>query len=241
MPFRDISRGRDMFSPIKNTKVYEQVIDQIKDMIDKGTLKKGDKLPSERDLVEQLAVSRASIREALRALEVIGLIECRQGEGNYIKSSFQDNLFEPLSIMFMLEGSNQEQIWELRKIMEVEASGLAAKRINNEQLKELKEIIQRLMDCEDEDINAEIDKEFHYKIAECSGNILIFNILSTVSILVDHFIKDARKLILVKEGNKEILFSQHKEIYLSMEKHSSAAARKAMREHLDFANKYKSK
>jgi len=230
-----------MFSPIKNTKVYEQVIDQIKEMIDKGTLKKGDKLPSERDLVEQLKVSRASIREAIRALEVIGLIDCRQGEGNYIKSSFQDNLFEPLSIMFMLEGRNQEDIWELRKIMEVEASGLAAKRISEEQLKELKEIVESFVNCEDEDINAEIDKKFHYKIAECSGNVLIFNILSTVSNLVDHFIEDARKLILAQQENKDILFSQHEEIYLAMKKHSSTAARKAMREHLDFANKYKNK
>lgn len=230
-----------MFSPIRSTKVYEQVIDQIKDMIDKGTLKKGDKLPSERDLVQQLEVSRASIREALRALEVIGLIECRQGQGNYIKANFQDNLFEPLSIMFMLEGSKPDDIWELRKIMEVEAAGLASKRITREQLDELREIVESFMNCKDEDIDAKIDNEFHYKIAECSGNILIYNILRTVSTLVDHFIKDARKLILAHEGNKEILFQQHKEIYLAMEKHSSADARKAMREHLDFSNKFKIK
>ncbi|GCD08692.1 FadR/GntR family transcriptional regulator [Clostridium tagluense] len=230
-----------MFSPIKNTKVYEQVIAQIKDMIDKGILKKGDKLPSERNLVQQLMVSRASIREALRALEVIGLIECRQGEGNYIKTSFQDNLFEPLSIMFMLEGSDPEAIWELRKIMEVEAAGLASKRITCEQLSQLKEITEKFMNCGDENINAEIDKQFHYKISECSGNVLIFNILKTVSTLVDHFIVDARKLILAHKENKEILFNQHNEIYLSMEKHSSAGARKAMREHLDFANKYMKK
>lgn len=227
-----------MFSPIKNTKVYEQVIYQIKDMIDKGILKKGDKLPSERDLVEQLQVSRTSIREALRSLEVIGLIECRQGEGNYIKSNFEDNLFEPLSIMFMLEESNSDEICELRKIMEVEASGLAAKRITDEQLNELKEITQSFINCNDEDMCAEIDKKFHYKIAECSGNILIFNILRTVSNLIDHFIKDARKLILAQQENKEILFLQHQAIYLSMEKHSSQDVRKAMREHLDFANKY---
>ena len=199
-----------MFSPIKSTKVYEQVIDQIEGMIDKGTLKKGDKLPSERDLVEQLKVSRTSIREALRALEVIGLIECRQGQGNYIKASFQDNLFEPLSIMFMLEGSNPEEIWELRKIMEVEAVGLASNRITSEQLKELKDITESFMNCENEAIDTEIDKNFHYKIAECSGNILLFNILKTVSTLVDHFIKDARKLILTKQGNKEILFCNTK-------------------------------
>ncbi|MBX4264810.1 FadR/GntR family transcriptional regulator [Clostridium estertheticum] len=231
-----------MFSPIKSTKVYEQVIDQIKNMIDQGMLKKGDKLPSERSLVQQLEVSRASIREALRALEVIGLIDCRQGEGSYIKESFQDNLFEPLSIMFMLEGSNQEEIWELRKIIEVEAAGLAAKRITNEQLNELSEITKRFMNSEgdEEAVTAEIDKEFHYKIAECSGNVLIFDILKTVATLVDHFIKDARKLIIVHEGNKEILFSQHNKIYLSIERHSSVEARKAMRIHLDFANKYKS-
>ncbi|MBX4261867.1 FadR family transcriptional regulator [Clostridium estertheticum] len=231
-----------MFSPIKSTKVYEQVIDQIKNMIDQGALKKGDKLPSERNLVQQLEVSRASIREALRALEVIGLIDCRQGEGSYIKTSFQDNLFEPLSIMFMLEGSNKEEIWELRKIMEVEAAGLAAKRITGGQLNELGEITKRFMNSqgEAEAVTAEIDKEFHYKIAECSGNVLIFDILKTVATLVDHFIKDARKLIIVHEGNKEILFSQHNEIYLAIEGHSSVDARKAMREHLDFANKYKS-
>lgn len=227
-----------MFSPIKNTKVYEQVIDQIKDMIDKGTLKKGDKLPSERDLVEQLQVSRASIREALRALEVIGLIECRQGEGNFIKSSFQDNLFEPLSIMFMLEEINPEAILELRKIIEVEASGLAAKRITNEQLKKLKEIMKRFENCEDEEINTIIDEEFHYKIAEYSGNVLIFNIFRTVSTLVDDFIKDARKLIIAQQENKEVLFLQHNEIFSAIEIHSSEAARKAMREHLDYTNKY---
>ena len=76
-----------MFISVKNKKVYEEVIEQIKDMIYNGILKKGDKLPSERDMVEELQVSRTSVREALRSLEVIGLIESRQGEGNFIKES----------------------------------------------------------------------------------------------------------------------------------------------------------
>lgn len=230
-----------MFNPIKNTKVYEQVIDQIKDMIEEGMLKKGDRLPSERSLVEQLQVSRASIREALRALEVIGLIECKQGEGNYIKTSFEDNLLEPLSIMYMLEGSNPKEIWELRKIMEVEAVGLAAKRVTDEQLKELNELLLSFNVNEDEAINAEIDKQFHYKIAECSGNILIFNILRSVSVLIDDFIKGIRIIILTEKENREVLLLQHKEIYSAIEKHSSADARKAMREHLDYANEYMEK
>lgn len=227
-----------MFNPIKSTKVYEQVIDQIKDMINEGTLKKGDRLPSERSLVEQLQVSRASIREALSALEVIGLIECRQGGGNYIKTNFEDNLLEPLAIMYTLEGSNPEEIWELRKIMEVEAVGLAAKRINDEHLMELKELLQRFDINKDETYNTEIDKQFHYKIAECSGNILIYNILKTVSALVEDFIKDIRRIILTDKENWDVLFSQHQNIYLAIEKHSSAESRQAMREHLDYANRY---
>lgn len=230
-----------MFNPIKNTKVYEQVIDQIKEMIAEGTLKKGDRLPSERSLVEQLQVSRASIREALRALEVIGLVECKQGEGNYIKTGFEDNLLEPLSIMYRLEGSSPNEIWELRKIMEVEAVGLAAKRANDIQLEELRELLQSFDDNEDETFNAEIDKQFHYKLAECSGNILIYNILKTVSVLVEDFIKGARTKILKEKENKKVLFKQHKAIFLAVEKHSSIDARKAMREHLDYAMEYMEK
>lgn len=227
-----------MFNPIKSTRVYEQVIEQIKDMIKKGTLKKGDRLPSERSLVEQLQVSRASIREALSALEVIGLVECRQGEGNYIKTTFEDNLLEPLSVMYMLEGGNPEEIWELRKIMEVEAAGLASKKISEAQLKELEELLSGFDIGRDEAYNAEIDKLLHYKIAECSGNILIYNILKTVSILVEDFIKDIRQTILTDKENWNVLFSQHKEIFLAIERHSSVDARKAMREHLDYANAY---
>jgi GntR family transcriptional repressor for pyruvate dehydrogenase complex len=227
-----------MFNPIKNTKVYEQVIDQIKDMIAEGTLKKGDKLPSERSLVEQLQVSRASLREALRALEVIGLIECKQGEGNYIKTNFEDNLLEPLSIMYRLEGSHPKEIWELRKIIEVEAIGLAAKRINDVQLRELKELLDSFNDDKDEVYNAEIDKQFHYKIAECSGNILIYNILRTVSVLVEDYIKDIRTIILTEQENKEVLIQQHKNMFLAIKKHSSSEGRKEMREHLDFAYAY---
>lgn len=230
-----------MFNPIKSTRVYEQVIDQIKAMIKNGTLKKGDKLPSERTLVEQLQVSRASIREAFSALEVIGLIECRHGGGNYIKASFEDNLLEPLSVMYMLEGSNPEQIWELRKIMEVEAVGLAAKRISGVQLEELKELLSSFDIDRDEAYNAEIDKQFHYKIAECSGNVLIYNILKSVSVLVEDFIKDIRRIILNDRENWEVLFSQHKEIYTAIERRSSTDARKAMAKHLDYANTYMDK
>ena len=89
-----------MSTPIRNPKAYDQVIEVIKDKIKKGKIKKGDKLPSEREMAESLGLSRASVREALRALEVIGLIESIQGAGNYIRTNFDNSLIEPLSLMF---------------------------------------------------------------------------------------------------------------------------------------------
>ncbi len=226
-----------MFSPIKNTKVYEQVIDQIKDMIVNGNLKKGDKLPSERELVEQLQVSRTSIREALRALQIIGLIECKQGEGNFIKESFESSLYEPLSIMFMLQESTPEEILELRKVMEIETAALAAKRIDDDELEHMKSLIMQFKNNNDDSSNGvKIDKEFHYLIAQSTKNLLILNILNAVSLLIDSFIKDARKKILSVEDNRDVLLQQHVDIYNALKEHNQKDAAMCMRKHLDFTN-----
>lgn len=226
-----------MFSPIKNTKVYEQVIEQIKNMIIDGTLKKGDKLPSERELVEHLQVSRTSIREALRALQIIGLVECRQGEGNYIRESFENSLFEPLSMMFMLQKSSPSEIMEIRKIIEVETAALAAQRITDEELQHMKVLLDSINSNNEVD-NVKIDKEFHYKVAKASRNYLIINILNAISSLMDEVIKDARRRILVDEDNKEVLFKQHDDIYKGLKSRNPKKASEAMKKHLDFANEY---
>ncbi|MCY6484589.1 FadR/GntR family transcriptional regulator [Clostridium aestuarii] len=222
-----------MFIPIKNTKVYEQVIEQIKGMISDGTLKRGDKLPSERDLVQQLGVSRASIREALRALDIIGLIESRQGEGNFIRESFENGLVEPLSIMFMLNESKPKEIFELRKVMEIETAALAAKRISESELEVLKDLVNKMENSNDEEIKVKIDKKFHYTIAHASGNFVIFNILNTLSTLIDAFIKDARKEILRKDKNKNTINTQHEAIYNALKEHNPGEAATVMRKHME--------
>lgn len=227
-----------MFSPIKNTKVYEQVIDQIKDMILNGDLKKGDKLPSERELVEHLQVSRTSIREALRALQIIGLIECKQGEGNYIRDNTDNSLFEPLSIMFMLQDGNPEEIIEVRQIIEVETAAMAAQKITKDELESLDILIKALKNTTDENDNVKIDKKFHYEIARASKNFIIVNILNAISSLIDSYIQGARRKILETEQNKELLLKQHVDIYEALKVRNSKKAAEAMRKHLEFANEY---
>ena len=230
-----------MLNPIKNTKVYEQVIEQIKGMIVDGTLKKGDKLPSERDLVEQLQVSRTSIREALRAMEIIGLIDCKQGGGNFVREDFKNNLFEPLSIMFMLEKGDPMEIIEVRKIIEVETAVLAAERITQEELDSLRIIVEGLKQSTNEEEAVKIDKRFHYEIARASKNKLIITILNAISSLIDAYIKDARMKILLEEENRTLLSYQHEKVYIALKNHNSAEAAEAMKQHLDFANEYMSK
>ncbi|MDC4427159.1 GntR family transcriptional regulator, partial [Acinetobacter baumannii] len=156
-------------------------VEQIKSMVEDEILKKGDKLPSERVMAEDLGVSRASVREALRALEVVGLIESKQGAGNYIKEDFGGLISEPLSIMFMLQGSDPIDIFELREVIELETVVLAARKITDTQLEGIKDILNELKENFDEDQNVILDKKFHYMIAEASGNKLIIDVLEVLS------------------------------------------------------------
>lgn len=218
-----------MLFPIKNAKVYEIVIEQIKDIVKRGELKCGDKLPSERDLCDQLKVSRTSVREALRALEMIGLIESRHGEGNFIKENVENSLHEPLSILFLLLGRNSEDVLELRKIIEPESAALAAKNISNEQLTELKEIMVQVNCCLDVETLLSLDKKFHYLILQASGNHLISTIMFSLSSLIETYIQD----LIDDEVNKNSIISQHREIFEALESRDSNAAFIAIRKHLE--------
>ncbi|SCZ00733.1 FadR/GntR family transcriptional regulator [Alkaliphilus peptidifermentans] len=225
-----------MFVPVKSTKVYEHVIKQIQNMIANGELKRGDKLPSERQLAEQLMVSRTSVREALRALQIIGLIEVRQGDGNFIKDSFDKCLFEPLSVIFMLNESRPEEIVDLRRIIEMETAALAAKRITDDEIIILGNLIKQLKeygDLDDEKNSVKVDKEFHYMIAQAAKNYLLMSILNVISALMDDFIEDARGIILINQKNKAVLLEQHENIFKAIANRDPKAASEAMNEHIN--------
>lgn len=227
-----------MFTPIKNTKVYEQVVNQIKQMIVEGALKKGDKLPTERDLAEQLQVSRTSVREAIRALEVIGLVESRQGAGNYIRENFENSLLEPMSMMFLLQESSPREIVELRKVLEIETVILAAERITEEELIYLKELLEEMKKSNSEEVNVSLDKRFHYAIARASRNLLIINVLQVISQLVDDLIKGSREKILSVEENRTKLTRQHELIYEALKNSDNKGAFEAMNGHFSLIEQY---
>lgn len=225
------------FKPIKDVKVYERVIEQIKDMIKSGQLKRGDRLPSERELVEQLQVSRTSIREALSALQMISLIESRHGEGNFIREELGTNFLEPLSILFLLDRSSPWEVLEFRLILEVNSAALAAKKASPDQIKEIRQAYLELEANQlEESQNIELDKQLHYSIARASGNRILYNILNSISDLIDYSIRDTRSRILMDPNNQTILIEQHRGLFEAIAQGDSELAASRMRKHLEFVN-----
>ena len=226
------------FKQIKNNKVYEQIIEQISELIYEGELKKGDRLPSERQLKKDLGVSRASIREAFSALEMIGLIESRPGEGTFIRNSFDEDIFNPLSLVLLLNDNVAEELLELRRVLEIDCVKLAAQRATEEQIAEMGSYIDDLLSSsgyEEESIKA--DKMFHYTIARASGNKVLLFFMRSISEAMDFHIKNTRTKLVSTEKTMQDFALQHQQIFKGIKDHAPEKAAAAMKAHLDYVEK----
>lgn len=223
-----------MAAETKNQKIYQQVVEQIQEMLLNQSLKKGDRLPSERDLSEKFKVSRSSVREAVRALEIIGIVESRQGGGNYIRSVFDQSVFQPLSILFKLNNGSFSDILEYRMIFEPELAALAAKRISAEDSKILKKLMDDLKFSKSDEVSAKLDQQIHVKIIEISGNDLLLNTMHAISSIMASFIEEARQILFQWHENREELLNLHCRICQSIIDHEPELARTASKEHFKF-------
>lgn len=224
------------FNPIKDKKVYEQIIDQVKEMIFTGQLKKGDKLPSERVLTEELGVSRASIREAFSALEMIGLIESRHGEGTFVRENTDENFLKPLPLLFMLEEQAEVELIELRKVLEISCARYAAVRASGEEIVEIGKYVTTLeANLGNAEVSLQADRNFHYAIARATGNRLLYKLLNSISEVIDLTIAQAIKQIGTDAERTATLIGQHRKIYEAIAQRDATLAGQAMEEHLVWA------
>ncbi len=211
-------------------KSYTKVIDYIKIQIREGNLTLGSRLPAERELSQILGISRNSVREAIRTLDIMGIISSQQGAGNYLTGNFEYNLVESLSMMFLLNQITYQQISQLRRALEMQALMLAIDNITEEQIKELLQVVTEL-EHTTETNNIALDKKLHYTIAKASGNRLITDILQALSDLIDQFIVDLRREILNSPDSKMILFEAHNEMMLSLIKKDKNIGLQAINKH----------
>jgi len=227
-----------MFNRIERPRVLNEILEQFKQNIVNGQLKKGDRLPSERQLAEMLGVSRSMIREAVKSLEMIGLIDCVQGGGNFIASDMRDSLVEPLSIMFLLNGSDIIEVQQFRRALEIASVRLAAKRINGHDLAELDKICKTLESSAEKVDHDSIDQTFHRIIAHASGNSLLITTHNAASVLIQNQIRDVRNVILSEHDNLHQVNNQHRSIYEALRIGNADKAVAAMTHHMDYIEQH---
>lgn len=222
---------------IESDKAYYKVIDYIADEIKKGNLKKGEKIPTERQLVKSLNIGRNSIREALRILQLTGLISRRQGDGTYINKEFNNFFSEPMVIIFMLTENKGEDIFEFRNMIEKEVARLAAERITEIEIKNLTKVFNKMNINNSENERSTYDGMFHYELVKSTNNIIIINIYNAMKSILKLFIQDVRKKAL-EEVSPEEIYTDHKNIYEAVTGKNPDKAVEAMIDHIAVMRKY---
>jgi GntR family transcriptional regulator, transcriptional repressor for pyruvate dehydrogenase complex len=219
-----------MLRVIKKTRIHEEVVTQIHELIREGRLKAGDQLPSERELAETFQVSRASVREALRALETHGLIISRTGMGNFIADLPVESLVAPLAKLLTEEKNALADIFELRKLIEPQIASMAAERATVKDIERMK----RLLDKQSEQVQrgatgVDADTEFHFAIGQATQNHAIEKLVSGLLDVLSH----SREESLQTVGRRQASIDSHLAIVAAIEKHDEAKAREAMRYHIE--------
>jgi GntR family transcriptional repressor for pyruvate dehydrogenase complex len=226
------------FQPIKSKKIYEDIVEQIKVLMASGDLKPGDKLISERELAEKLQVSRASVREALRALEMMGFVEIKAGGGTFMKETAKESIIQPLAMFIAIERGTFFEIYEIRKIFESASAYLAAQRATAIDLAKIEDYLKKMNAAvaeDDSEKGEDMDTAFHYAIAESTHNNWLLRLLNTISDSFHKTVSASRKQLYLTPGHPQTLIEQHKNIYEAIRNKNPVLARRAMMEHLNFA------
>jgi GntR family transcriptional repressor for pyruvate dehydrogenase complex len=214
---------------IKKIRVYEDIVAQVKDLIAEGKLRPGDQLPPERELSDTFQVSRASVREAIRALESLGFIETRQGEGTYIASSVETLLASLPSALFQRRDFLL-QVFEARKILEPAIAGLAAERAAVEEVAQLEAILmEQARQITEGETGVEADTRFHSALAEAAKNGVLLKLNDAI---VDS-LRETRERSLQARGRPARSLAGHREILQAIRSGNPTRAKEAMRNHLE--------
>jgi GntR family transcriptional repressor for pyruvate dehydrogenase complex len=217
------------FDVIRRNKVYEEVAQQIERLILKK-LRPGDKLPSERELAETLRVSRSSIRDAIRSLELMGLVEPRQGAGTIVREISSESLANPFANALKRRRELVSELLDFRKMLEPPLAARAATHASSDEISEMEEILRRQEEKQGQgDAAVAEDAEFHYGIALASGNSVVLKVLDIIMDLL----RDTRERSLQVEGRAQKSLAGHRRILAAIKHHDAEAAKSAMRRHIE--------
>ncbi|MDE2289684.1 FadR/GntR family transcriptional regulator [Pandoraea sp.] len=231
-------------TPPPRYRLSDAVYDQLEKMIAEGTLESGETLPSERDLAQQLGVSRPSLREALLKLASRGLINERATGGYVVANATGPILAEPLAQLMARQSKTVNDIFELRECLESMAVRLAALRANRTDLKHLAAVIDSLEQTYREPSGAsaasslpELDARFHLEVARATHNVVLIHTMQAIFNLIQHSIEKTYEHFDVRDVDLAHLVGQHRTIYEAIAAHDPEAAQQAVLTHLTFIKK----
>lgn len=222
---------------VEPRRLYLQIADQIRSLIESGEVARGARLPAERDLAKQLKVSRPSLREALIALEIEGLLDVKVGSGIYVRQPASTS-----EIGTLAGASGPFEVIHARWLIEGECAALAARHATPGQLRAIREAHARMSEAAEEDPNPlDADRLFHVRLAEASGNSALVLLVQT---LWDQRIGPLYRALESKHehaGMAAYALREHQAIVAAIARHDPAGARAAARHHMDMAKKRYSK
>ena len=224
------SEDSRVITPIKKTRIAEEVADRIRVLMLDGTFAAREPLPSERHLAERFGVSRGSIRDALRTLETIGLVETRHGQGTFPLELSVDRLVAPLASVMSYRADLQDELLDVRRMFEPAVARVAALRASAEDVAELQKILeaQRLKLKTGQSAISE-DTAFHAILARATRNRVVMSIMATLNDLL----VESRTSSLLQKGRPARSIDGHEAVVAALRRRDAEGASQAMYNHID--------
>lgn len=220
----------DFLTPVTRTTLTADICRKLVSHLLRGDWTEGDRIPPERELCQRLGVGRASLREALKALEIMGMIETRLGEGTFVCGRSE---FFSRPLLWAITGSAKSDAHELveaRELIESETAKLAAERATAEDLQTIRKHLDEMEAAIDDPATfLEADLNFHLAVANSAHNQILANALSLIRNLMRQWIGQA----LPKEGVAITALNHHNKIFAAISKRNATAARNSMQAHLE--------
>ncbi len=214
------------------TSAAETIVEYVREQLERGELKPGDRLPPERSLALQTGVSRSSVRVGLRALSTMGIIQSRHGSGTFVADGPPTLETEPLHFLAALHGFTRDEMFEARRLLEVGVVGLSARRASGEQVAAIAEEVTSMfasLDSPQDFLRHDI--RFHRAVAAASGNPILGSLVEMLSAV---FYENRRETVGRARDLRESA-EMHRRIYMAIRQHDPAAASDAMDRHLQLS------
>ena len=185
-----------LFKPVKKRRLYEDIVDHIKELMVRGELKPGDKLPSERELAERFGVGRPTVREAIRTLSLMGLVEVGRGkQGTHVSDTafdpYMESFKQQMSWMIEMEKTTLRQLLEVRDTLETQIALLVAERASDAQMAEMKNLLAEMKECLDDTGDyLEVAIRFHRFMAQATQNPIFYSTWDAFTDLIFRYYGD---------------------------------------------------